>query len=78
MDANQNKAYDALVNIGAERAVIAFLNYHGTQLIDDGFIEFLVSEGIADASDFPDIFPDEDEDEEDIEDDFADGEGGDE
>lgn len=78
MDGNQNKAYDALVNAGAERAVQAFLNYHGTQLMDDGFIEFLVDEGIADASDFPDMFPDEDEDEEDIEDDFPDGEGGDE
>lgn len=41
----QEKTYDVLMGLSTEQAVDAFLNWHGTQLLDDGFREHLIDEG---------------------------------
>ena len=46
MDEKQQKMYDALLDCDAETIVNAFLDWHGTQLLDDGFYKHLEDEGI--------------------------------
>ena len=38
--------WKALIKLDCEGAVNAFLNYHGAQLLDEGFHQFLVEETI--------------------------------
>ena len=45
MDSIQEKMWDALVAIDAESVARAFTDYHGNQLLDKGFYEFLCDEG---------------------------------
>ena len=47
----QEKAYDRLIGLSAEDAVDCLLDYHGTQLLDDGFIEHMEDEGYLESSD---------------------------
>jgi hypothetical protein len=54
--------WDVLVSLDSKTLLNVITDYHGMQLLDDGFAEFLVDEGIMEqASD------DDDEDEEDEE-----------
>ena len=46
MDKKQQEMYEALTNLDADCAVDILLDYHGTQLLDDGFYEHLENEGI--------------------------------
>lgn len=57
----QRKIFAILSRRGGEEVARLLTDYHGTQLLTDGFGEFLVDEGAANRSD---IF-DEDENEED-------------
>jgi hypothetical protein len=47
MNAKQERVYDVLCDLTGEQAANAFLNYCGTQLLDDGFHDFMVDEGYA-------------------------------
>ena len=58
MDEMQKRMWSVLVGKDAETAVGLILDYHGAQLLDEGFAEFLVDE---DACERKDLF-DEDED----------------
>lgn len=46
MDKKQELAYSILIQYEAETVLNAFLNFYGTQLLDDEFMRFLVSEGL--------------------------------
>lgn len=56
MDERQQEMWDLLCNIPAEKAVGLLTDYHGLQLLNDGFYEHLISEGYIDE-------PEEEEDE---------------
>ena len=55
LDELQEKIYEALIECDSEEVVNCFIQYYGTQLLDEGFKEHLTDEGIME----------EDEDEED-------------
>ena len=55
LDELQEKMFDALIECDTETAVLTFIQYYGTQILDEGFKEHLTDEGIME----------EDEDEED-------------
>lgn len=59
----QVRIYDILCDLPSEKVLRLMLDYHGWQLIDDGFREHLIDEGVL-----------EDEDEEDEEDESEDEE----
>jgi hypothetical protein len=59
MDEKQTKMYNALKDMGSEEMLDTILDYHGLQLLSEGFLEHLIDEGILDGPD-----DDEDEDEE--------------
>ncbi len=44
MTTKQEKMYDVLLELTTEQAINALLDWHGEQLLDDGFMEHLVSE----------------------------------
>jgi hypothetical protein len=46
MTAVQDKIWDALAELSGEDVLRYFTNYHGTQLLDDGFAEHLIDEGV--------------------------------
>ncbi len=48
MNEKQTKMYNALTNLGTTEAVDIILSYHGLQLLDDEFYEYLQEEGILD------------------------------
>lgn len=45
MSEEQEKMWDALSELSSEDVIRAFTNYHGMQLLDDGFYEFMQDEG---------------------------------
>ena len=51
MTTKQEKMYYALLALTTEEAVGALLNWHGTQLLDDGFMQHLINEGYTDDDD---------------------------
>ena len=59
----QSRIYAVLTRLGGEEVAQLMLDYHGAQLLDDGFGDFLVQEGVAGRGD---IF-DKDDGEEDVE-----------
>jgi hypothetical protein len=44
MTEEQERMYDMLCELTAEQAVDMFLNYHGTQLLSEGFREYLMED----------------------------------
>lgn len=50
MDDKQLKMYNALKDMGAEELLDTILDYHGTQLLDDGFMSHLIDEGIVEEA----------------------------
>lgn len=59
----QRRIFATLSRLGGEEVARLLTDYHGTQLLDEGFGEFLVDEGVAERED---IF-DKDDGEEDAE-----------
>ena len=51
MTDKQDIMWDVLTGMDADTAVRAITNYHGMQLLDDGFYEFLQEEGLIEAED---------------------------
>lgn len=66
MDDLQNKIWDVLSELDTETVLQLFTNYHGTQLLDEGFAEFLSDEGYMeyDTDEEDDSDNEEEEDEE--------------
>jgi hypothetical protein len=54
----QEQVWDALVSLDSATLLQAITDYHGMQLLDDGFMEFLVDENLM-------VQPDDDEYEDD-------------
>jgi hypothetical protein len=46
MTDQQDQVWDTLVSLDSETLLRALTGYHGMQLLDDGFAEFLVDEGL--------------------------------
>jgi hypothetical protein len=65
----QKQVWDALVSLDGEAVLRALTDYHGTQLLDEGFAEFLVDEGLLDpeVTGQDDDYDDEDNDDDDEE-----------
>jgi hypothetical protein len=59
MNEQQERIWDALASLDSKTVLRTLTDYHGLQLFDEGFAEFLVDEGIMEVLD---------EDEEDEED----------
>ena len=55
----QRRIFATLSRLGGEEVARLLTDYHGNQLLDEGFGEFLVDEGAADRDD---IFDDGEED----------------
>ena len=55
----QRRIFAVLTRLGGEEVARLLTDYHGNQLLDEGFGEFLVDEGAADRDD---IFDDGEED----------------
>lgn len=55
----QRRIYAALTRLGGEEVARLLTDYHGAQLLDEGFGEFLVDEGAVDRDA---IFDDGEED----------------
>ena len=51
MNELQQKMWDILCGMSGEDVARAFTNWHGNQLLSEGFAEFLVDEGYCDADD---------------------------
>ena len=66
MNELQARMWDILCGMSGEDVARAFTNWHGNQLLTEGFAEFLVDEGYCDADDLG--LEDDDEEEEDDED----------
>jgi hypothetical protein len=70
MTAVQDEIWDAMAEMSGEEVLQHFTNYHGTQLLDDGFKEYLIDEGVLleeleeDEDDDPDLDMDEEDDDE--------------
>jgi hypothetical protein len=45
----QNQIWDTLVSLDSEALLSIFVDYRGGQILDEGFAEFLIDEGIIDA-----------------------------
>jgi hypothetical protein len=56
MSEKQEKMYDVLIEMSSEEVIQLFTDYHGLQLLDDGFYDHMASEGI-----FEDDYDDEEE-----------------
>ncbi len=46
LDKHQKEAYNALCKLGGEEVVNLITDYHGLQILDEGFKEFLEDEGV--------------------------------
>ena len=57
----QRRIYSALARLGGEEVARLLTDYHGNQLLNEGFGDFLVDEGFAEHED---IFDYSEEDEE--------------
>lgn len=55
----QRRIFAVLTRLGGEEVARLLTDYHGAQLLDEGFGDFLVDEGAADRDD---IFDDGEED----------------
>ena len=66
MNELQGRMWDILCGMSGEDVARAFTNWHGCQLLTEGFAEFLVDEGYCDADDLG--LEEDDEDEEEDED----------
>lgn len=55
----QRRIYAILTRLSGEKVAQLLMDYHGNQLLDEGFGDFLVDEGVADRGD---IFDDGEED----------------
>ena len=55
----QRRIYAILTRLSGEKVAQLLMDYHGAQLLDEGFGDFLVGEGTADRDD---IFDDGEED----------------
>lgn len=55
----QRRVYEILTRLSGEKVAQLLMDYHGNQLLDEGFGDFLVDEGVADRDD---IFDDGEED----------------
>jgi hypothetical protein len=53
----QERIWDTLVSLDSKTLLRAVTDYHGMQILDDRFAEFLVDEGLIEGE------PEEDEDE---------------
>jgi hypothetical protein len=51
MNEKQERMWDILCELDGETVARLFTDYHGTQLLDDGFREFLQGEGYMDEDD---------------------------
>ena len=58
----KNEIYSLLCDLNGEQVLQLLTDYHGMQLLDDGFVDHLDSEGIIELVEDED--EDEDEDEE--------------
>lgn len=47
----QRRIFAILSRLGGEEVARLLTDYHGTQLLDDGFGDFLVDEGVAERED---------------------------
>ena len=65
-DEIQNLVYAQLKDMNVDEVIYAFLDYHGWQLIDKGFAQHLVDEGLCSPEDVG--LDEDDEDEEEDED----------
>jgi hypothetical protein len=45
------QAWDTLASLDSETLLRVITDYHGMQLLDDGFAEFLVDEGLMEQAD---------------------------
>jgi hypothetical protein len=45
MTEQQEKAWDVLVSLGSETMLQVLTDYHGLQLLDEGFLKHLADEG---------------------------------
>jgi hypothetical protein len=45
----QEQVWDALVSLDSETLLRTFTDYHGLQLFDEDFAEFLVEEGLMES-----------------------------
>lgn len=61
-DEIQNLVYAQLKDMNVDAVIGAFLDYHGWQLIDEGFARHLVDEGLCSPEDVG-LDDDDDEDE---------------
>lgn len=46
MNTKQEKMYYALLDLTTEEVVDVLLNWHGEQILDEGFYKYLVDEGV--------------------------------
>jgi hypothetical protein len=51
MDKKQLKMYEELSGLDGETVIRILTNYHGMQILDDGFYDYLIDEGIIEADD---------------------------
>lgn len=58
MTTKQEKMYHALLELTTEEVVDVLLDWHGEQLLDDGFMQHLIGEG---------FLTDDDDDDEEVE-----------
>ena len=56
MNKNQEQIWDALCELDGETVARLFLDYHGTQLFDEGFREHLQDEGVLEPDEDPAAF----------------------
>ena len=68
MNALQTNIWDVLTSMSGEDVARALTDYHGNQLLDEGFAEFLVDDGYCDAADLG--LDEDEEDEEELPDDY--------
>jgi hypothetical protein len=64
MTERQEEIWDILVSLDSETLLNAITDYHGMKILDEGFAEFLVDEGIMEQADDDEKDEDEEEDEE--------------
>lgn len=47
----QDQFYEQLEQLESEQILQAFIDWHGTQLLTDGFLEFCIEEGYIESDD---------------------------
>ena len=64
----QQETYDLLSKMSGDNLINALTDFMGMQILTDEFANFLVDEGLANESDFSELFEEEEEEEEEDED----------